>query len=163
MERKCHFEVLASAVAAHILSKSGAVYREGWITPSSRDHGTDFVGRLTLGSGFASTKLVVLGQAKCEGIDSPTGGMHVARTVARLRRGWIGVYVTTSYYSEPVQREVFEDQYPLILVNGRQLAEISMLLARESGHSEVPSYFATLDARYTSLISHRRPEEILFD
>jgi hypothetical protein len=161
--RKCHFAALASSVAAHVLSRSGAVYREGWITPGSGDHGTDFVGRLTIGSGFASVKLVVLGQAKCESLGSATGGLHIARTVARLRRGWIGVYVTTSYFSEPVQREVFEDQYPLILVHGRDVAEIAGQLASESGHKELEEYLSALDARYESLISHRRPEEILFD
>ena len=135
--RKCHFEALASAVAAHVLSKSGTVYREGWITPGSGDHGTDFVGRLTIGEGFASVKLVVLGQAKCESLTSPTGGAHVARTVARLRRGWIGAYVTTSYFSEPVQREVFEDQYPIVLVHGHEVAQTTLQLAHESGHNDV--------------------------
>jgi hypothetical protein len=161
--RKHRFEALASSVAAQVLSSSGTVYREGWITPGSGDHGTDFVGRLTIGSGFASVKLVVLGQAKCEALTSPTGGVHIARTVARLRRGWIGAYVTTSYFSEPVQREVFEDQYPLVLVHGRDVAQTAMQLAHESGHKEVDAYLSTLDVRYESLISHRRPEEILFD
>jgi Restriction endonuclease AspBHI N-terminal/Restriction endonuclease len=161
--RKCHFEALASSVAAQVLSKSGTIYREGWITPGSGDHGTDFVGRLTIGSGFASVKLVVLGQAKCESLTSPTGGVHVARTVARLRRGWIGAYVTTSYFSEPVQREVFEDQYPIVLVHGRDVAQTAVQLAHEGGHKEVDAYLSTLDERYESLISHRRPEEILFD
>ena len=50
----------------------------------------DFVGRLDVGSGHSTAKLVVLGQAKCEKLQSATGGNHIARTVARLRRGWIG-------------------------------------------------------------------------
>lgn len=161
--RKHHFEALASAVAAHVLSRSGTVYREGWITPGSGDHGTDFVGRLTIASGFASVKLVVLGQAKCEGLGSPTGGIHVARTVARLRRGWIGAYVTTSYFSEPVQREILEDQYPIVLVHGLNVAQTALQLAHKSGHVDMESYLSTLDDRYGSLISHRRPEEVLFD
>jgi len=161
--RKHRFEALASAVAAQVLSASGVIYREGWITPGSGDHGTDFVGRLTIGSGFASVKLVVLGQAKCESLTSPTGGVHVARTVARLRRGWIGAYVTTSYFSEPVQREVFEDQYPIVLVHGRDVAQTAVRLAHKSGHRDVEAYLSTLDVRYESLISHRRPEEVLFD
>jgi hypothetical protein len=80
-----------------------------------------------------------------------------------LRRGWIGAYVTTSYFSEPVQREVFEDQYPIVLVHGRDVAQTTVQLAHESGHKDVDAYFSTLDERYESLISHRRPEEILFD
>lgn len=96
---KSRFESLASRVVQEILARQGAIYREGWVTPPSSDHGADFVGRLDLGHGFASTKVVVLGQAKCEKLDAPTGGVHIARTVARLRRGWIGAYVTTSYFS----------------------------------------------------------------
>ena len=42
-----------------------------------------------------------------------TNGKDIARTVARLKRGWIGIYITTGYFSEPVQREVIEDKYPL--------------------------------------------------
>jgi hypothetical protein len=161
--RKHRFELLASAVAAHVLTRSGAVYREGWITPGSGDHGTDFVGRLTLGSGFASVKLVVLGQAKCESLSAPTGGVHVARTVARLRTGWIGVYVTTSYFSEPVQREILEDQYPIIPIAGKEVAQVALALALEGGQRKLETYLTELDARFDTMLSHRRPEQILFD
>jgi Restriction endonuclease AspBHI N-terminal/Restriction endonuclease len=161
--RKSRFEALASRVTAFILERSGAVYREGWVTPEGADHGTDFVGRLTIGSGFASTKVVLLGQAKCERPDSPTGGVHIARTVARLRRGWIGAYVTTSYFSERVQREVLEDQYPILLIHGLELATAVQTLVRETAAKSVEDFLAELDISYESMISARRPEEILFD
>src|SRR5262249_51403356 len=93
--RKSRFEALAAVIAARVIAPEGNSYRHGWITPASSDGGADFVGRLDVGSGFSRTKLVVLGQAKCEKFGSPTGGNHIARTVARLKRGWIGVYVTT--------------------------------------------------------------------
>lgn len=163
LQRKHYFEGLASAIAARMLSASGGIYREGWITPGSGDHGTDFVGRLTLGSGFACAKLVVLGQAKCERRTSPTGGIHVARTVARLRRGWIGVYVTTSYFSEAVQREILEDQYPIVLIHGLGVAQLTQELMLGSGMTAPGEYLDLLDSRYRALVSHRRPEEILLD
>jgi hypothetical protein len=75
--------------------------RSGWITPPSSDGGADFVGRFDVGDGFARARLVVLGQAKCE--TGATGGLHMARTIARLRRGWLVVFVTTSYFSEGVR------------------------------------------------------------
>jgi hypothetical protein len=161
--KKARFEGLASAVAAQVLSRAGAVYREGWLTPASADHGTDFVGRLTIGEGFSSTKVVVLGQAKCEKINSPTGGVHVARTVARLRRGWIGVYVTTSYFSDSVQREVLEDQYPIVLVHGLELVRTVDQLMSKAGVSEIGEFLDLINQKYESQISHRRAEEILFD
>ena len=50
-------------------------------------------------------------------------GTHIARTVAKLRRGWLGVYVTTSYFSDKVQIEILEDKYPILLINGKILSE----------------------------------------
>jgi hypothetical protein len=154
---------LASAVAAQVLSRAGAVYLDGWLTPGSGDHGTDFVGRLTIGEGFSSTRVVVLGQAKCEKINSPTGGVHVARTVARLRRGWVGIYVTTSYFSESVQREVLEDQYPIVLVHGLELVRTVDQLMSKTGVSQIGEFLDLINQKYESQISHRRAEEILFD
>jgi AspBHI-like restriction endonuclease/restriction endonuclease len=115
-ERKHRFEALAELVAERVLRGHGADYQPGWVTPASSDGGADFVGRLDVGDGFARAPLVVLGQAKCE--QGATSGLHLARTVARLRRGWLGVFVTTSYFSLPTQREVLEDQYPLVLIHG---------------------------------------------
>jgi hypothetical protein len=161
--RKPRFEALASRVAQAILQRHGVIYRGGWITPPTADGGTDFVGRIDLGSGFATTKLVVLGQAKCEKLDAPTGGNHVARIVARLRRGWVGVYVTTSYFSDAVQREVVGDQYPIILINGLELARATLLLVHEGGFANVEAFLTDVDRRYETLVRTRRPEEILID
>jgi hypothetical protein len=161
--RKSRFEALASRVTSYIFENSGVVYREGWVTPEGADHGTDFVGRLTIGVGFASTRVVLLGQAKCERPEAPTGGVHIARTVARLRRGWIGAYVTTSYFSERVQREVLEDQYPILMVHGLQLSFVVLELAREAAASNVDEFLVDLDSHYGSMVSARRPEEILYD
>lgn len=95
-------EALAAVVSAKVIGGSGENYVKGWITPPSSDWGVDFIGRLDVGTGFSKTRLVVLGQAKCERLNNPTSGTHIARTVARLKRGWVGVYVTTSYFSEQV-------------------------------------------------------------
>ena len=117
---------------------------------------------MDLGVGFGAAKLIVLGQAKCESLNSPTSGNHIARTVARLRRGWVGAYVTTSYFSEAVQREVIEDKYPILLVNGLLLSETVRLLAHESGIS-VKEFLELVDSSYDERIRSRNPEEILLD
>lgn len=160
--KKVRFEGLAAAVSQKILNANSGSYVEGWITPSSSDGGSDFVGRLDVGTGFSTTKLVVLGQAKCEQIDTPTNGNHIARTVARLKRGWIGIYVTTSYFSEPVQREVIDDAYPIVLVNGLRLAEVVMELVYEQGFNSLKDFLDAIDGEYEGKIQSRRPEEILY-
>jgi len=86
--------------------------------------GIDFVCRLDVGDPggqLSRTPLVVLGQAKCQ--KSPISAPDLARVVARLQRGWMGAYVTTSVFSEPAQLELAEDKYPLVLINGKRLAQ----------------------------------------
>lgn len=99
------FERLAATIAERVLRSASADYRHGWISRGSGDRGWDFVGRLDVRSGFARTRLVVLGQAKCERVGAATGGVAVARTVARLRRGWLGVYVTTGFFPSQCKKK----------------------------------------------------------
>lgn len=106
--QEARFEGIVAWVAERLLSPSGT-YRAHGVTRATGDRGFDFVGRLDLGEGFGAIKLVVLGQAKCEAIESATSGRDIARTVARLRRGWIGVYVTTGYFSRSTQTEVMDE------------------------------------------------------
>ncbi|HVZ55763.1 MAG TPA: restriction endonuclease [Chitinophagaceae bacterium] len=161
--KKALFEGLASAVTAKILRGQLGHYVEGWITPPTSDGGADFYGRIDVGQGFGKAKLLVLGQAKCEKLNQPTGGNHVARTVARLRRGWLGVYVTTSYFSEAVQREIIEDEYPILLVNGKKLAETVIQILHEDGYRNLDVYLQELDIRYKELIQARKPDELLLE
>jgi hypothetical protein len=116
-----------------------------------------------VGSGLAGCRLVVLGQAKCESLTNPTNGVHVARTVARLRRGWIGAYVTTSYFSDKVQREVEVDEFPVILIGGKELATQMQLLVAEEGHSSLDSLLDFIDSQYASMLSRRDADIVLRD
>lgn len=163
-EHKRHrFEALASLACESMIKSTGGAYHRGWLTRGAGDGGLDFVGRLDVGEGMSRTKLVVLGQAKCERTDAPTGGIHVARTVARLRRGWLGAYVTTSFFSEAVQREVYEDQYPVMLINGAGLVDEVTKLQLASGFPSIDHFLVHVDSSYEEQISARRPEEILWD
>jgi len=156
-----HFELLASKIVASLIRRDGLQYDEGWITKRSGDGGVDFVGKLSVGSDIAKTDIVLLGQAKCEDPEKPTSGIHLARTVARLQRGWIGAFVTTSYFSEHSQLELKVDKYPLILVNGKLLSEQTRKLMEEIGQSDIKNYLSQLELEYDSSISDRRAEEIL--
>lgn len=161
--KKHEFEYLAAFVAEKILNRNGNGYRTGWITKKSGDSGVDFYGRMDVGEGFGKAKLIVLGQAKCEKLSIPTSGKDVARTVARLRRGWIGVYVTTSFFSEPVQKEIIEDEYPIMLINGRKLAETLLEQITEGGYRDLSELLTNINNEYSTKISIRRPEELLYD
>ncbi len=156
---KYEFEYLALEVTAKAIEENGGSCKPGWITSQSVDGGIDFVMRLDVGKGvLSSVNVVILGQAKCEKLDSPTNGVHIARTVARLKRGWIGSYVTTSYFSESVQKEVKEDGYPIMLING---AKIVSLVEKELFESQMSldEYLASLKKKYDQ--KQLRPEDIL--
>ena len=156
------FEGLASEITGSVLRESGQ-YRPGWITKRAGDGGIDFVARLDLGSGSSALKLVVLGQAKCIAGSAPvTSGLDLARTVARLDRGWIGSFVTTGYFSEQAQREVVSDRFPLLMLNGRHVGDAVIREASLRGVS-VTEYIAAVDAEYDARLSSRLPAEILGD
>jgi hypothetical protein len=156
------FEGLASEITGSVLRESGQ-YRPGWITKRAGDGGIDFVSRLDLGTGPGSLKLVVLGQAKCiAGVAPVTSGLDLARTVARLDRGWVGSFVTTGYFSEQAQREVISDKFPLLMLNGRHVGETVVRESALRGLS-VPEYVSAVDAEYESRLSTRLPAEILGD
>lgn len=161
-KKKHKFEALAMFIVEQMLLNSGISFRKGWITNKGGDGGIDFVGRIDLGAGFSAINIILLGQAKCESINTPTSGRDLARTVARLRRGWIGAYVTTSYITEKAQIEVVEDQYPLILINGMVIAEElnkTMYLTGEP----LQNILDKQDREYNKLLKNRKPEEILLD
>jgi hypothetical protein len=125
-EKRHAFEGLAAFVAERVL---GHQCRRGWVTKRSGDGGVDFVCRLDVGdrsdrSRLSLTRAVVLGQAKCVAVETAVGGHALARVVARLQRGWIGVFVTTGVFSRAAQMELAEDKYPVVLVNGSRLAKV---------------------------------------
>ena len=160
-DNKHAFEWLASRVTERLLTASGAHYNVGWLTRAGGDGGMDFVGRLDVGTTSAKTPLVVLGQAKCVLPRTTISPDQVARVVARLRRGWIGVFVTTGHFSRQAQVEIIDDEYPVILVNGRILAETVHLLAEESHNGDVTALLELALDEYPDAVTNRRPGEIL--
>ena len=154
------FQALAALVAQHIISEAGLIYQEGWVTPVGADGGVDFVQRLDVGSGMSSTQLIVLGQAKCRKPWPRGAGVsaeELARVVARLRRGWLGAYVTTSFFTEPAQREMVMDEYPIVLIPGRRLAETAEQIRDARGFESITSLLNWVDEQYGRMVSKARP------
>ena len=159
--RKHAFELLAAKVAAQVLRDSGARYKEGWLSRSSGDGGVDFIGRIDMGAPGANMPVVVLGQAKCVLPSSTVSAEQVARLVARLRRGWIGVYVITGAFSKQAQIEIIDDQYPLVMISGGTLVETVDRMAAANYAGDLEQFLqATID-EYATSVTHRRPEEII--
>jgi hypothetical protein len=70
---------------------------------------------------------------------------------------------TTSFFSEAVQREVLEDKYPILLINGLKVAQVVLQLVHDRGLPDVQSLLREVDAQYDSLVMQRGAEEILYD
>jgi hypothetical protein len=159
--RKASFEVLASQVAGRVIDAGSGRYRPGWLTTPTGDRGIDFVGRLDAGSEESTAHLIVLGQAKCIKPSSSVSAEQLSRVVARLKRGWIGAYVTTGTYSRPAQLEMIEDDYPVVLVHGARLAREVRLMAYENYGGDVNHLIKDAIESHPGLVAHRRPEEVL--
>ena len=91
--------------------------------------------------------MIVLGQAKCVDPQTSISPDQVARVVARLQRGWLGVYVTTGVVSHQAQVEIIDDRYPVVLIPGGRLAEVARLLAFASYGGDVDAMLAANERR----------------
>jgi hypothetical protein len=159
--RKHSFELLAARVAANALGDHGGVYREGWLSRAGGDGGLDFVARLDVGSAASNTPLVILGQAKCVAPTSSISPDEVARVVARLRRGWIGVFVTTGVFSRQAQVEVIDDEYPIVLIPAAELVEHVRRIAARDFAGDVHALLSNTADAYAESVTFRRPDEVL--
>lgn len=160
--RKHAFEHVAAAVTAQIIRAPGTTYIDGWLTRPASDGGADFIGRMDAGSGVAVTKFVVFGQAKCVAPGrSSISAEQVARVTARLKRGWMGAYVTTDAYSPAAQIEVVEDQHPMLLISGLTVAQQLRNIAETSHGGDIKRCIDSMVEHSPYPVVQRRPEEIL--
>ncbi len=158
--KKHDFEALALEVTKRVIEENGAHCTTGWTTKRAGDGGVDFVLRFDVGyEKLAGLQIIVLGQAKCEKPSGHVRGIDIARTVARLKRGWVGSFVSTQPFSEETQREVMEDDYPLLLINGAKVAEVVIKELRESEYATLNEYLDSITAMYPR--SNRIPEDII--
>ena len=69
--------------------------------------------------------------------------------------------MTTSFFSEKSQLEISEDSYPLITVNGLELAKETLKLVELSGSPSVIEFLNELDSTFLDYVQKKKPEEIL--
>ena len=105
--------------------------------------------------------MVVLGQAKCIKPGSSVGPDQVARVVARLRRGWLGIFITTGVFSDQAQVEIVADQYPIVLVPALKLVDAVTQIAAADHDGDVSAFLDSVLDEYENAVTYRRPEEIL--
>lgn len=158
-DRQKRFEAVAARIMQARLETSGH-FVQGWLTRGSGDGGFDMVARLDLGQGLRAVPLVVLGQAKCVS-RSGASASQLARLVARLRRGWIGTFVTTGFFTDDAQLELASDEYPVLLVAGRQVAQTVRRLAVEEAGGSVELWLRQVDSTYEQMVTDLEASRVL--
>ena len=64
-------------------------------------------------------------------------------------------------YTSLLDSTVVDDEYPLVMVPGRVVAEVIHRLAEESFEGDVQALLDMALTEYPGAVTHRRPEEIL--
>ena len=69
--------------------------------------------------------------------------------------------LTTSFFSTQVQEEIYEDRYPIVLVNSARVAKEVNALTIERGFASIGELLRDIDDTYEARLAFREPEDIL--
>ncbi|WP_116246240.1 restriction endonuclease [Nocardiopsis sp. FIRDI 009] len=94
------------------------------VTPPYKDGGRDAIGQYMLGPDADPVPVEFALEAKCYGPDTSVGVRDVSRLISRLRNRQFGVFVTTSYFHAQAYQEVRDDHHPVVLMCGRDIADL---------------------------------------
>ena len=94
------------------------------VTRPSRDGGRDAVGRYRIGQPQNCVTVDFAMEAKCYKPSSGLGVEVISRLISRLRHRQFGMLVTTSYLSDQPYREIIEDEHPIVVCSGGDLADL---------------------------------------
>lgn len=160
--KKLQFELFALQIAQFYFMENDIKYLEGYITKGSGDKGIDFISRIDIGQDLAGIKMIVIGQAKCQ--NNTISSKDIARTIAKLKRNYIGILVTNSTFSTQTQEEILEDQYPLIMINGNKMAQLTNKYILDSSNdlTILEQYLNQIDDQYKDYKSNIRPDDIIY-
>jgi hypothetical protein len=93
-------------------------------TRRSRDSGRDAFGKMFVGPPGAKIPLDFSLEAKCFEPSKGCGVGATSRLISRLRNRHFGVFVTTSYVGPDPSREIYEDRQPIVVIAGRDIAQL---------------------------------------
>lgn len=99
------------------------------VTQRSRDGGRDAIGTYQVGHSDHQIQLSAVIEAKLWKEDSDIGVKPMSRLISRIKHRDIGVFITTSCFSKQVQKELIDDNHPVILISGGDIARV--LIANE--------------------------------
>jgi hypothetical protein len=94
------------------------------LTRPWRDGGRDATGLYNIGITSNAIKVDFALEAKCHQMNIGSGVRETSRLISRLRHRQFGIFVTTSYLDIQAYKEIIEDQHPVIIISGIDIARI---------------------------------------
>lgn len=122
--------------AVEIVQLMDSRFSEFTVTQRVRDGGRDATGSYRVGHDNHQIHLSAIVEAKLWREESDVGVKPMSRLISRIKHRDIGVFVTTSCFNKQVQQELIDDNHPVILVSGGDIARV--LIANEL---DVPDKF----------------------
>jgi hypothetical protein len=83
-----------------------------------RDGGRDVIAQYRVGHELHQVLLSAFIEAKHWNPKDAVGVKPMMRLLSRIKHRDLGIFVTTSYFENQVQKELIEDRHPVILVSG---------------------------------------------
>lgn len=94
------------------------------VTRPSRDGGRDGIGRYRIGQSQNCVTVDFALEAKCYSPQSGLGVKVLSRLISRLRHRQFGILVTTSFLADQAYKELVEDEHPIVVCAGGDIAEL---------------------------------------
>jgi hypothetical protein len=115
------------------------------VTRPSRDGGRDGIGKYRIGQLQNCVTVDFAVEAKCYSPRNGVGVKVVSRLISRLRFRQFGVLVTTSFLADQAYQEIIEDDHPIVVCSGGDIAE---LLVQKVGLASIDEARAWLQSVY---------------
>jgi len=127
-------------VAVEIVKLMDSRFSSFTVTQRARDGGRDAIGAYHVGHEHHQVHLSAIIEAKLWKENSDVGVKPMSRLISRIKHRDIGVFVTSSCFNKQVQQELIDDNHPVILVSGGDIARV--LIANELDDEEKFSVWA---------------------
>jgi hypothetical protein len=93
------------------------------LTRPWRDGGRDALGTYRIGIGAGHVDVEFALEAKCHASTNGVGVKPLSRLISRLRHRQFGILVTTSFLSSQAYQELVDDNHPVVVISGADIAE----------------------------------------
>jgi hypothetical protein len=121
------------------------------LTPPTRDGGRDGIGVYRLGTDFSYIKVEFSMEAKCYDPQNSNGVQLTSRLISRLRHRQFGYFVTTSFVGTQAYNEIVDDNHPVVIFSGRDIARILI----EQGYNSETKVLAWLTRLDLDVVRNR--------